>query len=87
MGLLGVGLKIGPARIIPGNFSRVRTLRSMIYENRAQPPISSQERAEKVEKRRLDAEQALKERKEADDAFRANYERLKAERLEREAKK
>lgn len=60
---------------------------SMIYENRAQPPISSQERAEKVEKRRLDAEQALKERKEADDAFRANYERLKAERLEREAKK
>ncbi|WOH66033.1 hypothetical protein [Bradyrhizobium sp. BWA-3-5] len=38
-----------------------------------------------MEKRREDAEQALIERKKADDAFRANFERLKAERLAREA--
>ena len=38
-----------------------------------------------MEKRREDAEQALIERKQADEAFRANYERLKAERLAREA--
>lgn len=38
-----------------------------------------------MEKRREDAEKALDERRKADDAFRANYERLKAERLAREA--
>lgn len=38
-----------------------------------------------MEKRREDAEKALAERKKADDAFRANYARLKAERLAREA--
>lgn len=38
-----------------------------------------------MEKRREDAEKALDERKKADNAFRANYERLRAERLAREA--
>ena len=38
-----------------------------------------------MEKRREDAEKALDERKKAEDAFRTNYERLKAERLAREA--
>ena len=38
-----------------------------------------------MEKRRWDAEQALIERKKTDDAFRANFERLKAERRAREA--
>jgi hypothetical protein len=40
-----------------------------------------------MEQKRWNAEQALKERKQADEAFRANYERLKAERLAREAGK
>lgn len=39
-----------------------------------------------MEQRQKDAEEALAERKRAEDAFRANYERLKAERLAREAK-
>jgi hypothetical protein len=55
------------------------------FENRAKPPLSREEREAKMEKRRWDAEQALIERKKADDAFRANFERLKAERLAREA--
>jgi hypothetical protein len=38
-----------------------------------------------MEKRREDAEKALNERRKADDAFRANFERLRAERLAREA--
>ena len=38
-----------------------------------------------MEKRREEAEKALDERKKADDAFRSNFERLKAERLAREA--
>jgi len=57
----------------------------MNYENQAKPPITAEERAAKKEKSLWDAEQALKERKQADEAFRANYERLKAERLAREA--
>jgi hypothetical protein len=57
----------------------------MTYENRTIPPRSREERAALMEKRREDAEQALIERKQADEAFRANYERLKAERLAREA--
>jgi len=54
-------------------------------ENRQKPAVSREEREAKMEQRRWDAEQALIERKKADDAFRANYERLKAERLAREA--
>jgi hypothetical protein len=55
------------------------------FEAREKPPTSAEQRAEKAEKRRLDAEQAMRERKQADDAFRANFERLKAERLARKA--
>jgi len=55
------------------------------FEQREKPPTSAEERAAKVEQRRWDAEQAMRERKKADEAFRANFERLKAERLAREA--
>jgi hypothetical protein len=55
------------------------------FEEREKPPTSAEERAAKAEKRRWDAEQAMRERKAADEAFRANFERLKAERLAREA--
>ena len=55
------------------------------FENRVKPPVSRAEREAKAEQRRWDAEQALIERKKADDAFRANFERLRAERLAREA--
>ena len=53
-------------------------------EDRAKPLVSKQEREAKKEKQRWDAERALKERRKADDVFRANFERLKAERLARE---
>jgi hypothetical protein len=67
------------------NFQRLCTLTGMTdFENRVKPPVSREERAAKMEKRRLEAEQALIERKKADDAFRANFERLKAARLARE---
>jgi hypothetical protein len=55
------------------------------FENRVKPPVSREEREAKAAQRRWDAEQALIERKKADAAFRANFERLKAERLAREA--
>ena len=38
-----------------------------------------------MEKHRIEADRAMAERREAEEAFRANYERLKAERLAREA--
>jgi len=55
-------------------------------DHQAKPPSSAEERAAKAEKRRWDAEKALDERKKADKAFMANFERLKAERLARGAK-
>jgi hypothetical protein len=55
------------------------------FENRVKPPVSREEREAKLQQRRFDAEQAIIERKKADAAFRANFERLKAERLAREA--
>jgi len=57
----------------------------MEYEHREKPPVTAEQRAAKKEKTALEAEQALKERKKADEAFRANFERLRAERLAREA--
>ncbi|QHO72472.1 hypothetical protein ACH79_07390 [Bradyrhizobium sp. CCBAU 051011] len=57
------------------------------FEQREKPSASAEERAAKAEQRRWDVEQALRERKAADDAFRVNFERLKAERLAREAAK
>jgi hypothetical protein len=47
---------------------------------------TKEERLAKKEKARQEAENVLAERKKEDDAFRANFERLKAERLARESK-
>ena len=55
-----------------------------VYQDK-QPP-SKEEQVAKKEKARLDAEQNLTARKKVDDAFRSNFERLKAERLARETK-
>jgi hypothetical protein len=57
----------------------------MDFENREKPVLTAEERLAKKEKSRWDAEKALNERKRSDNAFRANFERLKAERLAREA--
>ncbi len=54
------------------------------FEQREQPPTTREARLEKKDQQRWDAELALNERRKADDAFRANFERLKAERLARE---
>ena len=59
----------------------------MTYENRMKPAASGAERQERLQKQRFDAKQGIKEYREAEAAFRANYERLKAERLDREAQK
>ena len=48
----------------------------MANDKRVRPVPST-----RTEKQRAEADQAIAERKEADDAFRANYERLKAEGL------
>jgi hypothetical protein len=55
------------------------------FEHREKPAATKEERAAKKEKSRWDAQKALAERKKVEDSFRANYERLKAERLAREA--
>jgi hypothetical protein len=47
-------------------------------------PPTKQEREAKKEQARISAEKVLAERKKADEAFRANFERLRAERLARE---
>lgn len=57
----------------------------MTYDKRVKPATSGAEREARLQKQRIEAEQALAERRRADAAFRANYERLKAERLAREA--
>ena len=53
----------------------------MEFNERVKRPTSKAEREARQEKMRAEAEKALAERKQADDAFRAKYERLKAERL------
>jgi hypothetical protein len=53
-----------------------------VYKDKQQP--TKEERVAKKEKARWDAEQNLTARKKVDDAFRSNFERLKAERLARE---
>ena len=55
------------------------------FEHREKPPITKEEREAKKERARREAEKGLAARKKEDDAFRANFERLKAERLAREA--
>jgi hypothetical protein len=57
------------------------------FEAEEKPAPTPEERAAKKEKNLWDAQKALAERQRADEAFRANYERLKAERLAREAAK
>ena len=57
----------------------------MDYETRDKRPPTKEEREAKKEKARKEAEKALIARKKKDEAFRANFERLKAERLAREA--
>ena len=59
----------------------------MDYETQEKRPPTKEEREAKKEKARLEAEKALVLRKKEDEAFRANFERLKAERLAREANK
>lgn len=54
------------------------------FEHKEKPPVTKEEREAKKEKSLWDAKKALAERKKADDAFRANFERLKAERKARE---
>jgi hypothetical protein len=56
----------------------------MNYQNREKRLPTKEEREAKKEQNRKDAEMVLAARKRADDAFRANFERLKAERLARE---
>jgi hypothetical protein len=58
----------------------------MDYETQEKQPPTKEAREAKKEKARQDAEKGLAERKKEDEAFRANFERLKAERLARETK-
>jgi len=58
----------------------------MTYDKRVKPATSGAEREARLQKQRIEAEQALAEHRRAEAAFRANYERLKAERLARDAK-
>jgi hypothetical protein len=60
-------------------------VRGMNYQIRDKRPPTKEEREAKKEQSRKDAERVLAARKKADDAFRANFERLKAERLARQA--
>ena len=55
------------------------------FEHQEKRPPTKEEREAKKERARRDAEIALAVRKKEDDAFRANFHRLKAERLAREA--
>jgi hypothetical protein len=57
----------------------------MDYETQERRLPTKEEREAKKEQARKDAEKELAARKKADDAFRANFERLKAERLARES--
>jgi hypothetical protein len=67
-----------------GNFQRVKMLAIMNFETREKRPPSKEEREAKKEMARQAAEEVLAARKKEDDAFRANFERLRAERLARE---
>jgi hypothetical protein len=60
-------------------------VRGMNYQIRDKRPPTKEEREAKKEQSRKDAERVLAARKKADDAFRANFERLKAGRVARKA--
>ena len=57
----------------------------MAYETQERRLPTKEEREAKKAKARKEAELNLTARKKSDDAFRSNYERLKAERLARES--
>ncbi|MFO1111092.1 MAG: hypothetical protein U1E61_18100 [Bradyrhizobium sp.] len=59
----------------------------MTYENRTKRAVSGIEREARLEKQRAEAKLAMDEHRKAQAAFYRNYERLKAEREAREAKK
>lgn len=73
------------SRLNDRNFLRHKTLTVMDYEAQEKIPPTKEEREAKKARARDEAEKAIVARKKADDAFRANFERLKAERLAREA--
>jgi hypothetical protein len=54
------------------------------FETDKGPPVTAEERTAKKEKSQWEAALALAERKKIDEAFRANLERLRAERKARE---
>ena len=56
------------------------------FNNRRKPPSNSMEREARLKDQRIEAENAMAERERADKAFRSNFERLRAERLAREAR-
>ena len=58
----------------------------MDYETREKRSPTKEEREAKKEKARQEAEKVLAARQKEDAAFRANFERLRAERLARENK-
>jgi hypothetical protein len=58
----------------------------MDYETREKRSPTKEEREAKKQKAREEAEKVLAARRKEDAAFRANFERLKAERLARENK-
>jgi hypothetical protein len=55
------------------------------FEHRQKPPATAEERQAKKEKYQWDAVQALADRKRTEEKFRANYDRLRAERKARES--
>jgi hypothetical protein len=57
----------------------------MDYETQERRPLTKEEREAKKARARKDAEQEIAARKKRDDAFHANFERLKAERRARES--
>ncbi|MGC2778331.1 MAG: hypothetical protein WA418_22125 [Bradyrhizobium sp.] len=59
----------------------------MTYDSTAKSPrvLTPEERRARDATRRADAEQAMREHEQAQQAFKANRERLRAERLAREA--
>ena len=66
------------------NFARHKPLMNQDYEEKR--PLTKEEREAKKVKAREEAVKAIAARKKDDEAFRANFERLKAERLAREIK-
>jgi len=56
-----------------------------VFEQRTKPPATKAERHARLEKRRVEGEAAMVELKKKEDAFKSNFERLRAERLARES--